>query len=242
MRRQCWQISGDICLWPPWNVREQLSKTKHFRGMAGLWRAGHNRGMDDVKEEIAVTAARLVVEEGLEYGPAKRRAAKQLGLPARAALPDNEQLERAVEEYIAIFCADTQPAELQALRELALEWMQRLEPFRPHVGGAVWHGTATRRSDIYLQLFCDDPKSAEIALIDRGVRFEVRAVPGLHGETVDALSVHALCRPLGEQVGVHLLVYDLDDLRGALQPDARGRRPRGDAAALARLLQETTHV
>lgn len=197
--------------------------------------------MDDLKEEVAATAARMVVEEGLEYGPAKRRAAKQLGLSARAALPDNDQLEAAVQDYIALFCADTQPQELQALRELALEWMERLDVFRPHISGAVWHGTATRRSDIYLQLFCDDPKSAEIALIDRGVRFEVRSVPGLHGEMVDALSVHAMCRPLGEQVGVHLLVYDLDDVRGALQPDARGRRPRGDMAALRRVLQEVDH-
>lgn len=197
--------------------------------------------MDDLKEEIAATAARMVVEEGLEYGSAKRRAVKQLGVSARAALPDNDQLEAAVQEYIALFCADTQPQELQALRQLALEWMERLAPFRPHVGGAVWHGTATRRSDIYLQLFCDDPKSAEIALIDGGVRFEARSVPGLHGEMVDALSVHALCRPLNEQVGVHLLVYDLDDVRGALQPDARGRRPRGDAAALRRLLQDAAH-
>nr|WP_315479575.1 hypothetical protein [uncultured Rhodoferax sp.] len=197
--------------------------------------------MDDLKEEIAATAARMVVEEGLEYGSAKRRAVKQLGVSARAALPDNDQLEAAVQEYIALFCADTQPQELQALRQLALEWMERLAPFRPHVGGAVWHGTATRRSDIYLQLFCDDPKSAEIALIDGGVRFEARSVPGLHGEMVDALSVHALCRPLNEQVGVHLLVYDLDDVRGALQPDTRGRRPRGDAAALRRLLQEAAH-
>lgn len=197
--------------------------------------------MDDLKEEIAATAARMVVEEGLEYGAAKRRAVKQLGVPARSALPDNDQLDAAVQEYIALFCADTQPLELQALRELALEWMERLAPFRPHVGGAVWHGTATRRSDIYLQLFCDDPKSAEIALIDGGVRFDARSVPGLHGEMVDALSVHALCRPLNEQVGVHLLVYDLDDVRGALQPDARGRRPRGDAAALRRLLQEAAH-
>ena len=197
--------------------------------------------MDDLKEEIAATAARMVVEEGLEYGSAKRRAVKQLGVSARAALPDNDQLEAAVQEYIALFCADTQPQELQALRQLALEWMERLAPFRPHVGGAVWHGTATRRSDIYLQLFCDDPKSAEIALIDGGVRFEARSVPGLHGEMVDALSVHALCRPLNEQVGVHLLVYDLDDVRGALQPDVRGRRPRGDAAALRRLLQDAAH-
>lgn len=197
--------------------------------------------MDDLKEEVAATAARMVVEEGLEYGPAKRRAAKQLGMSARAALPDNDQLEAAVQDYIALFCADTQPQELRALRELALEWMERLDAFRPHISGAVWHGTATRRSDIYLQLFCDDPKSAEIALIDRGVRFEVRSVPGLHGEMVDALSVHAMCRPLGEQVGVHLLVYDLDDVRGALQPDARGRRPRGDMAALRRVLQEVDH-
>ena len=29
--------------------------------------------------EIAAAAARLVVEEGMEYGPAKRRAAKLLG-------------------------------------------------------------------------------------------------------------------------------------------------------------------
>ena len=197
--------------------------------------------MDDLKEEVAATAARMVVEEGLEYGPAKRRAAKQLGVSARGALPDNDQLEAAVQEYISLFCADTQPLELQALRELALEWMERLAAFRPHVGGAVWHGTATRRSDIYLQLFCDDPKSAEIALIDSGVRFDARSVPGLHGEMVDALSVHALCRPLNEQVGVHLLVYDLDDVRGALQPDARGRRPRGDVAALRRLLHDVSH-
>jgi hypothetical protein len=115
-------------------------------------------------------------------------------------------------------------------------WMQRLETFRPHLGGAVWRGTATRRSDIYLQLFCDDPKSAEISLIDKGVRFEVRSVPGLQGEMVDALSVHALCPPLGEHVGVHLLINDLDDMRGALQLDGKGRAPRGNLAAVKKLL------
>jgi len=198
----------------------------------------HNARMDSVKEEIASTAARLVVEEGLEYGPAKRRASKQLGLPARSALPDNEQVELAVEEYIAIFCADTQPAELRALRELALEWLKRLERFRPHLGGAVWRGTATRHSDIFIQLFCDDSKSAEIALIDMGVRFEVSSVTGFQGETVDALSVHVSLPALAVHVGVHLMVYDYDDLRGALKPDGRGRKPRGDAAALQSLLHD----
>ena len=194
--------------------------------------------MENLKEEIAATAARMVVEEGLEYGAAKRRAIKQMGLPLRAALPDNDLVEDAVREYIDLFCADTQPAELLALRRLAMEWMERLERFHPHVGGAVWHGTATRLSDIYLQLFCEDSKSTEIKLIDMGVRFETASVVGFRGEIVDALSLQARSVDLGVHVGVHLLIYDLDDLRGALRPDAKGRKPRGDLAALRKLLHD----
>jgi hypothetical protein len=192
--------------------------------------------MDNLKSEIAATAARMVVEEGLEYGPAKRRAVRQLGLPARTALPDNDEVETSVRDYIDLFCADTQPAELQALRRLALVWMERLAQFRPYLGGAVWHGTATRLSDIYLQLFCDDEKSAEIALIDHQVDYEARSVTGFTGGTVAALSLSSMSEELGEPVGVHLLIYDHDDLRGALKPDGKGRSPRGDADALRALL------
>lgn len=201
-------------------------------------RSGHNRGSMDstAPHEIAATAARLVVEEGLEWGPAKRRAVKQLGLPARTALPDNDLLEDAVREYLQLFCADTQPRELAALRRLAAVWMERLAEFRPHLAGAVWRGTATRLSDIYLQLFCDDPKSAEITLIDKGVDYDVRTVTGFNGEPVDALSVSARCDELGETIGVHLMIHDHDDLRGALRPDARGRPPRGDLDDLRALI------
>jgi hypothetical protein len=194
--------------------------------------------MDALKAEIAAVAARMVVEEGLEYGAAKRRAVKQLGLPQRVGLPDNGLVESAVQEYIAVFCGETQPAELRALRLLALDWMERLQEFRPHLCGAVWHGTATRRSDIYLQLFCDDPKAAEIGLIDRGVRFEPSSVIGFQGEKVDALSVHVRCPQFAEYVGLHLLVHDFDDLRGALKPDAKGRQPRGPADAVRSLLHD----
>ena len=189
-----------------------------------------------LQSEIAASAAAMVVEEGLEYGPAKRRAVKQLGLPARTALPGNDEVEDAVREYIAIFCAETQPAELAALRDLALVWMERMAEFRPHLGGSVWHGTATRVSDIYIQLLCDDPKSAELALIEHNVDYEPRTVTGFTGESVDALSIRSLCKPLHETVGVHLMIYDHDDLRGALKPDAKGRTPRGNAAALKVLL------
>lgn len=197
--------------------------------------------MEALQSEICATAARLVVEEGLEYGPAKRRAVKQLRLNARTALPDNDSLEEAVREYIEIFCGDTQPAELAALRKLALTWMERLAEFRPYLAGGVWHGTATRLSDIYLQLFCDDPKSAEIALIEHNVDYTPRTVTGFTGEDVEALSLSSMSPELGEPIGVHLLVYDHDDLRGALKPDAKGRTPRGNLAAVRALLQEPGH-
>ena len=193
--------------------------------------------MDSAKSQIAATAAAMVVEEGLEYGPAKRRAIKQLGLGARTSLPDNQALEESVREYIELFCGQTQPAELKALRALAVRWMERLTEFRPHLGGAVWRGTATRLSDIYIQLFCDDPKSAEIALIEHKVDYEARSVTGFNGEPVEALSLSSLSPELGESIGVHLMIYDHDDLRGALKPDASGRSPRGSLAAVRTVLK-----
>ncbi|WP_439519683.1 hypothetical protein [Hydrogenophaga sp.] len=191
---------------------------------------------EDITAEIAAVAARFVVDEGLEYAAAKRRAVKQLGLPARTALPDNAALDAAVREDIAVFCADTQPAELLALREVALVWMDRLQAFRPHLGGAVWHGTATRHSDIYIQLFCDDPKAPEWALMDHRVDYHPGEVSGWRGEPVQALSLRDRSDALGQWVLVHLMVHEHDDLRGALKPDAQGRKPRGDATALRRLM------
>jgi hypothetical protein len=187
--------------------------------------------------EIAATAARLVVEEGMEYGPAKRKAARVLGRRSvrPAELPDNEAVEDEVRAYLALFCADTQPGELAALRRVAAEWMGRLAPLRPHLSGAVWRGTATRLSSVHLQLFCDDPKQAEILLLDLGVAYEVGSLPGPRGQATDVLTVASRSRELGETVSVHLSVLDHDDLRGALKPDARGLTQRGDLAALKRL-------
>jgi hypothetical protein len=188
---------------------------------------------------LAAAAARLVVEDGMEYGQAKRKAAHAVG--SRAALPGNEAVETEVRAYLALYCADTQPAELRALRQLALRWMVRLVDFRPHLGGAAWRGTATRLSALHLDLYCDDPKAMEIALINLGIAYDsatLPAQPGRRGDPVALLSVADRCAELGETVTLHLAVRDLDDLRGALKPDAQGRTWRGDAAALRRLLDE----
>jgi len=139
--------------------------------------------------EIAATAARLIVEEGLEYGAAKRRAARDLGATGRSSvLPGNDQIEDEVRAYISLYHADSQPAELAALRDLAATWMERLAAFRPHLTGAVWRGTATHLNDIHIELYCDDPKAAELALIDQRVDYEVSSGESARGRQIWSFS------------------------------------------------------
>jgi hypothetical protein len=194
----------------------------------------------NASDEIAAAAARLVVEDGMEYGAAKRKAARDLGRRgARAAeLPSNERIEDEVRDYIALFCAEEQAAELRALREMACQWMRRLAGFRPHLSGAAWRGTATRRSALHLDLYCDDPKAAEIALVNAGVSYDSSSLDRPGGEPLHVLTLAARAPALGELVTLHLALHDLDDQRGALRPDARGRSWRGDLAALERLLAQ----
>ena len=200
--------------------------------------------MNAVTAELAAVAARLVVEEGLEYAEAKRKAARALP-PGRGGsrpeLPSNEAVEDEVRSHIALFHADTQPAELAALRRVALRWMERLAEFRPHVTGAVWRGTATRLSAVHLDLFADDIKSPEIALINLGTAYEASddGRAGRRGEPMTVLTLDERCPELGERVTIHLSVRDHDDLRGALKPDAGGRTWRGDLRALRDRLAAT---
>ena len=60
------------------------------------------RSMETLTHEMAAHAARLVVEEGLDYGAAKRRALKVMGVPPRTALPDNDLVESEVRAFVRV--------------------------------------------------------------------------------------------------------------------------------------------
>lgn len=163
-----------------------------------------------VREEIASLAAKFIAEEGAEYGAAKRRAVKQLLGNQKLngnILPDNAQIEQQVREYQALFFAESQPARLLHLRQLAVMLMQELTPFNPYIIGAVLNGTAGEHSDIYLQLYTDNSKDVAIYLLNLGVDYEVSEHQGKRGEALETLSF------IYKNEGVHLLVHDIDDLR-----------------------------
>ena len=90
---------------------------------------------------------------------------------------------------------------------------------------------------LLIDLYCDDPKAAEIGFLNQGIAFDSHSEPGPDEPTV--LTVDARSPELEEFASIHFIVHDHDDLRGALKPDARGESWRGNAAALRRRIEQT---
>ena len=120
----------------------------------------------EMRRRITQAAARLLAMDGSQdYGSAKRKAARQLGAPDSQNLPDNQEIEDALREYQALFQTDEVRARLSLLRQIAIEYMEQLSAYDPHLTGSVLNGTAGKYSDINLQLFTDDEKEIEFLLM-----------------------------------------------------------------------------
>ncbi len=191
-----------------------------------------------LRAEIAAGAARLIAEDGADYATAKRKSARQILGNARISgdmLPDNAQIEEEVRLYNELFLGESQPARLLHLRRLALQLMEELERFHPYLVGAVQNGTAGQHSDIYLQLFPENTKEVAIFLLNQGINFEISETPHFNGRSPAVETLSFMRR--GE--GVHLSLYEKDDLRGASKSAAGKKITRADLAAVRLLLQES---
>lgn len=187
-----------------------------------------NRHSPVLRSELAHAAARLIAEDGMEYGLAKKKAARQLGLPANFPLPGNAEVEEAVRDYQAIYQEEEQAERLAWLREAAVFLMRRLERFSPWLTGSVLEGTATRHSRIDILLFPDSAKEVEIFLLDQGIPFH-HGTP--RNERVEALLVID-----DEALPANLIVLPPREERVNVK-GADGRiRPRAKAAAVEALL------
>ena len=188
-----------------------------------------------LRAEIAAAAARMIAEDGADYGTAKRKAAKIILGNQKVRgdiLPDNAQIEAEVREYQSLFFGDEQAERLRHLRQLALEIMQSLSDFSPYLTGAVLNGTAGAHSDIHLQLFAESGKEVAVFLINQNIHYEVSEAPHVRhpGRTVEVLSF------FWQGEAVHLTLYEHDDLRHAGKGGPQKRQERADIVAVKRLL------
>lgn len=160
-------------------------------------------------------AARLLATDGMtDYLAAKRKAAARMGISNRQQLPSNQEIEQALIDYQRLFLADTQPRQLQKMREIALAAMQFLSAYQPRLAGAVADGTANEHSEITLHLYSDSSEHVAMTLMDNDIPYEicerrVRLNPAL------VLSYPA-CKLLADDYPVVLIVFP---------PKARNQSP-----------------
>jgi hypothetical protein len=146
---------------------------------------------DELRTEIAITAARLIAEEGLDYSTARNQAIKaKVGKQriSRERLPSDQDIQDEVRAYQALFQADTQPGELNELREVALHFMRGIQQFEPIVYGAAVNGTGNAHSDIHLIAFTDDEKEVDFWLLNQNIHFDACEDALLAGKAFPAVA------------------------------------------------------
>jgi hypothetical protein len=179
----------------------------------------------DMRRRIAHAAARMLAEDGnLDYGSAKRKAARQLGAPDSGNLPDNQQIEEALRSYQALYQADETRAQLELLRKVAIEYMEQLADFDPHLTGSVLNGTAGPHADINLQLFTDNQKDVEFLLMRLSSPYQV----GEHRASDSPGRTYPRFLIDDSRATVDIIVYPAAELRNMkrLQADGSPRRLR----------------
>lgn len=136
-------------------------------------RHDRQRPSTQARASIAAAAARLMVEDGItDYHLAKRKAARQLGLPEHTTYPDNAEVDVELRAYRSLYQDEDHAELLLAQRQAALHILELLADFRPYLTGSVLDGTAGEYSTIDILLFADSAKEVEIFLLNRNIDFE----------------------------------------------------------------------
>lgn len=128
-----------------------------------------------VRAQVAELAARLMAEHGQrDYAAAKRKAARQLGVPEAHGMPSNEEVDAALIERQALFEPEEQAAVLARLRRQAMEVMRVFERFRPLLTGGVASGGVSEHSLIELDIDQNDSKDFEQFLVNHAIAYKVQ--------------------------------------------------------------------
>jgi len=183
------------------------------------------------RASIASAAARLMAEDGItDYHQAKRKAARQLGLPEHTALPDNAEVEAELRVYRSLYQEEGHAELIAAMRHTALELLDLLAAFHPYLTGSVLDGTAGEHSKIDILLFADSAKEVEIFLLNRGI--DVRHVESRNERVEVVLLIQT------DTADANLVILSRQQERVALKHRDGRSRERIRADALRALLSE----
>jgi hypothetical protein len=180
-----------------------------------------DHGRNDMRNRIAYLAARIMAEDGIEdYALAKRKAARQAGMPDSRQLPTNDEIDAALRVHHQLYQHDEHSDRLRALRERAASTMRELAHFDPHLAGSVLNGNAGKYADINLQLYTDNAKAVELYFIDRRILYKTSQIRLYSGEELRSFPVFTID---DDGTEVQLIVLSPRDLRAPLKTSPEGR-------------------
>lgn len=176
-----------------------------------------------IRARIADLAAHFIAEHGIhDYALAKRKAARQLGLPEGHNLPSNEEVDAAVIERQSLYEPEEQAVLLAALRAQALAVMRVFERFEPRLTGAAASGAVSEHSLIELEIHAESSKEFEQYLLNETIEFKIQDRAG-----------HMAYLIYSEPADVLVRLSPGEGHRGQ-----SGARPRLNVRQLERLLRE----
>ena len=135
--------------------------------------------MPDAQRLRIETAQRIaadIAENFSDWASARARALdelkSELGLIPAGAVPSSSEIESAVRAHYDLFSHAEHAELLKEKRLFARSLLQAFENVDIFLTGAVLNGCAHADSIIVLDVFTDDVKAFEAALIDHGIDFE----------------------------------------------------------------------
>jgi len=199
---------------------------------------GRESGRNDARSRIAHLAARLMAEDGIEdYALAKRKAARQAGLPDTRELPTNDEIAAALQLYQAIYHEAEHRDRLRTLRGKAVRAMRELAQFQPYLTGSVLNGNAGKYADINLQVFTDNGKALELYLIERGIQYRAAQARIYSAEEPRTVPVYTVD---DDGVEIEITVLSTHELRMPVRTSLEGRAiERAKLQTVEQLLEQT---
>lgn len=200
--------------------------------------------LGQLRHMIAQQAAQMMVEDGIsDFGYAKKKAGRQVGVSEKSVLPSNAEIEEEVKLYHQLYNAEDQPQELNMLRKAALATMQVFERFNPFLTGSVLEGTAGKNAQTDIHLFADSAKEVEIFLLSQEIPFEssekaYRLSDRPSKDKKDKVRKTVPAYTLETAYGLQKLsVFEFDDMRVATKKPSDGSKAnKMDIANLQQLI------
>ena len=191
---------------------------------------------DELRLKIAMAAARLIAEDGYDYPAARSKALRTIAGKTRLArecIPGDQEIQEQLRAWQGLFQADTQPLQLQQLRQAGLAFMLQMPEFEPVIYGAAVNGTGSEHSDLHILAFADDTKEIDYWLLNRNMAFDACEDALLGGQSFPANALKWQSRWL--QLGV----AEPRSRRGLLNRHNQGSTLfQTDTQGLARLIEQ----